>query len=237
MRWDWRAFGRQGGVDGAQHGRRSIWLAAAQLGNSSMHRLAWHRRNHAFRNGCWIKHFDTDPGDLGRRMPSRSRKNITFLCMTRHHQAPASFVNVLEGSHCGFADAGSLCDLGELLFSGMSRDEFQGHAFEMALLWLRAHLMEDASALNEMEAYGLAQSAVEVSLTCVLSEVPMLCESLKVWPNPAQETLFLSGLSPGDVLMAYDMHGRRLAVDWMGRRNNIARWPRGMVVIQPVKEW
>ncbi|MEE2920032.1 MAG: alpha/beta hydrolase [Bacteroidota bacterium] len=144
-----------------------------------------------------------------------------------------SFVNVLEGSHCGFADAGSLCYLGELLFSGMSRDEFQGHAFEMALLWLRAHLMEDASALNEMEAYGLAQSAVEVSLTCVLSEVPMLCESLKVWPNPAQETLFLSGLSPGDVLMAYDMHGRRLAVDWMrAGAIDIARWPRGMVVIQ-----
>ena len=83
-----------------------------------------------------------------------------------------SFVNVLEGSHCGFADAGSLCDLGELLFSGMSEMSFKLMLLKWPCSVARA-LMDDISALNEMESYDLWEDAVEVSFY-ELSEVPTL---------------------------------------------------------------
>ena len=144
-----------------------------------------------------------------------------------------SFVEVLDGGHCGFADAGTSCDLGELFFAGMSRDEFQAHAFEMVVLWLRAHLMDDISALDAMQSYDLSEDAVEVSLICELSEVPTVVNTIEVWPNPTSEALFFSGLTADDVVTAFDLQGRKLALDWQRiDALDVSRWPQGMVVIQ-----
>ena len=103
----------------------------------------------------------------------------------------------------------------------------------MVVLWLRAHLMDDISALDAMQSYDLSEDAIEVSLICELSEVPTVVNTIEVWPNPTSEALFFSGLKADDVVTAFDLQGRKLALDWQRRDAlDVSRWPQGMVVIQ-----
>jgi dienelactone hydrolase len=98
-------------------------------------------------------------------------------------------VNILEGSHCGFADSGSLCDFGELGFSGMIRADQQDIAYPLIAQWLDWTLMDNANALQDvLIATGVS---TEVISDCTVSVYENKYQVAHVFPNPVNDKLWI----------------------------------------------
>ena len=145
-----------------------------------------------------------------------------------------AWVNLIEGGHCGFADEGTLCDLGELLFSGMPRDVQQQHAFTLVGYWLQFHMGLDPAGLDAMDAYGVDHNDVEVDLACVVSFTSEASQaSLACFPVPASSLLTLQSPHPNATWQAWDLQGRAMALRWVAEGQlDIQAWPVGAYVIQ-----
>lgn len=126
-----------------------------------------------------------------------------------------AFASLIGGGHCGFADAGTLCDIGELGFSGMSREEQQAHTLALTVGWLQAHLFEEPQALDVLQAYAGDAENVELDLECAATEVASISRLSVVscHPNPAERVLHVSwpsGVTGGTVFT----HDGRAVVHW-----------------------
>jgi hypothetical protein len=152
------------------------------------------------------------------------------------------------GGHCGFADAGSLCDFGELLFNGMSREEQQGWSFDAVKAWLNAHLKDVSEGLAPLEAMDANATVVELTLECeTLAAGERAVPAWTVVPNPATSEVRLQPTGVGmhvtrDRFMggswtAWDAHGRSLPIRWVSPSTlDVSAWPRGVNVLGHVDE-
>lgn len=145
-----------------------------------------------------------------------------------------AFVNLVNGGHCGFADAGTLCDLGEIAFPGMTRFDQQAHSLACIQFWLDAHLGEVPGALDSLEVYADSESDVELDLSCDTQAVSPNWQNqrLVVGPNPSTNVLQIWPLPNAHLLHAYDLWGRELPVVWATQNTlDVSSWPRGTAVL------
>lgn len=102
------------------------------------------------------------------------------------------FVNVLEGSHCGFADGGTLCQFGELGFNGLAADVQQSIALDLVNAWMDWHLKDVASAENVIASYDGTQSHTQMQISCLTSNLAATDFSrIAVYPNPCDTKLYV----------------------------------------------
>ena len=119
------------------------------------------------------------------------------------------FVNIIEGSHCGYADSGSLCDFGELGFSGLSREEQQAITHELLLAYVDFYLKDLPAGNAVLQSYDSTQSNVEMLIECLSSVAQSDSQAMLVFPNPCTESLFLEGDANGSMnYCVMDLTGR-----------------------------
>jgi dienelactone hydrolase len=109
------------------------------------------------------------------------------------------FVDILNGSHCGYADSGSLCDFGEFGFNGLSRAEQQVITHDLLLAFFDFHLKDFSTGNTTLQNYDGAQSNVEMLIECLSSVAQSNSQSMLVFPNPCTESLFLESDASGSM--------------------------------------
>ena len=141
-----------------------------------------------------------------------------------------AFVTLDAGSHCGYADGGSLCDLGELFFSGMSRPRQQEITAQLVGAWL-AHWLNGAP-WSDFEQATAADFSIETSCAVGVSASASL--GTAVFPNPFRSSVQVRGLAPGVEVVVVDARGRML---WSGLAAcplvlDTQDWPVGMAILR-----
>jgi dienelactone hydrolase len=122
------------------------------------------------------------------------------------------FVNIIDGSHCGYADSGSLCDFGEFGFNGLSREEQQSITHALLLAYFDYYLRDNAAGLAVIQNYDSPQSNTETQIECLSSVAHAEAQGLLVFPNPCSEPLFLQGDTSGSkTYRVMDLTGRVVA--------------------------
>ena len=121
-----------------------------------------------------------------------------------------AFASLLDGGHCGFADQGTICDIGELGFSGLTHAEQLQLSLGLMVPWLDAFLRDDPLAWGEFEAYAAASDDVILELDCALSIRPQTPLNLQVYPNPTSNSMTLRWVGSGQKAEAQ-------VVDLLGR--------------------
>ena len=122
------------------------------------------------------------------------------------------FVNIIEGSHCGYANSGSLCDFGELFFAGLSREEQQQITHELLLAWFDVYLRENAASNEVLQLYDEMQGNTETTIECVVSVAQSDAQGMLVFPNPCTESLFLESDASGSMTYSVmDLTGKVVA--------------------------
>ncbi|MDZ4822954.1 MAG: T9SS type A sorting domain-containing protein [Flavobacteriales bacterium] len=146
-----------------------------------------------------------------------------------------AFVNIIDGGHCGYADDGTLCDIGEIGFSGMSREVQQEITHELLSLWFGYYLKNVSENLAEFENYF--DNSVDTELTSNCSFVSVVqTPTSSIWeeirPNPAleyvqvnnNESSFLTIINSTGIesfVFALDLHDKVSVLD-------ISRLPSGV---------
>jgi predicted dienelactone hydrolase len=119
-----------------------------------------------------------------------------------------TFVSIIGGAHCYFANSNAACDFGELTSStgiSISREQQQATTFASLDLWFDYILKGNASSLdaflNELSSTPAAE--VESQTTCVsTASINEWTSSLEVlYPNPVAHELIL----PVDLLTKYQL--------------------------------
>lgn len=85
------------------------------------------------------------------------------------NSACRAFVSLIDGGHCGFADPGSLCDIGELGFQGLSPAAQLDATIDVSVAWLNAFLQDDPTALSDLQTLADSSADIECELNCTLS--------------------------------------------------------------------
>lgn len=121
-----------------------------------------------------------------------------------------AFASLVDGSHCGFADQGTLCDIGEIGFQGLSHAEQLELTLGLLVPWLDTFLRDDPLAWGEFEAYAAASNDLILELDCALSIRPKIPLHLQVYPNPTSNSMTLSWEAFGQTAEAHviDLSGR-----------------------------
>ena len=109
------------------------------------------------------------------------------------------FVDILNGSHCGYADSGSLCDFGEFGFNGLSRAEQQVITHDLLLAFFDFHLKDLSTGNTTLQNYDGTESNVEMQIECLSSVAQSHSQAMLVFPNPCTESLFLEGDASGSM--------------------------------------
>jgi len=122
------------------------------------------------------------------------------------------FVNIIEGSHCGYADSGSLCDFGEVFFAGLSREEQQQITHELLLAWFDVYLRDNAASNEVLQLYDDMQSNTETTIECAVSVEDYRGNIVRVYPNPGVNELVVecSQSSGAHSFALSAMDGRRV---------------------------
>jgi dienelactone hydrolase len=119
------------------------------------------------------------------------------------------FVDILNGSHCGYADSGSLCDFGEFGFNGLSRAEQQVITHDLLQAFFDFHLKDLSTGNTTLQNYDDTQSNVEMLIECLSSVAQSNSQGMLVFPNPCTEFLFLEGDASGSMTYGVmDLTGR-----------------------------
>lgn len=105
------------------------------------------------------------------------------------------FVSILDGSHCGYATEGSLCDFGELFFAGLSREEQQVITHELLLAWFDVYLRDGWASNEVLQLYDDMQSNTSTTIECTVSVNEISGGKLTVSPNPGTDSFRLSWTS------------------------------------------
>jgi dienelactone hydrolase len=121
------------------------------------------------------------------------------------------FVNIIDGSHCGFANSGSFCDFGEFGFNGLSRAEQQALTHALLLAYFDFYLRDNATGFEVIQNFDSSQSNTETQIACVSSVAQYATPELKIFPNPCSELLYLPHPSNGTkTYSVLDLTGRVL---------------------------
>lgn len=141
-----------------------------------------------------------------------------------------AFVTLDAGSHCGYADTGSLCDLGELFFNGMSRPRQQEITAQLVGAWL-AHWLNGAP-WSDFEQATAADFGIATECSVQAGALGALRPSAS--PNPFCARLEVDGLEPGIEARVLDATGR---VHWTGLTASplileTGSWPAGLLVLR-----
>jgi len=112
------------------------------------------------------------------------------------HEATASdcrtFVSLLDAGHCGYADAGSLCDLGELFFSGLDREIHLALTTALLTAWFDFHLKDDLSAWTALAEFDSGTPHTLTTIDCAAAvRAPFAPVAAPPFPNP-----FVRALTP-----------------------------------------
>ena len=108
-----------------------------------------------------------------------------------------AFVSIAEGGHCGFADPGTLCDFGELGFSGLSNSEQLELTLAVAVPWLGYFVRDEPGGLDEMDAAVASSSMLSLDLSCALGIATQKFPSWQIYPNPTQGDGWIQNQSQG----------------------------------------
>jgi len=157
-----------------------------------------------------------------------------------------ALIHLNNAGHCGFADEGTLCDLGELFFNGMSRLDHQMHTRELLILWLEWHLESTADNALALQAYVDGQLDVEMTLQCSetsVKERSFPTQSLAIHPNPAHQEVQLKRWDgqPLGILQCFDSRGDlvplpSLPVDSHQLVIQVRQWPAGIYTFHSIQE-
>lgn len=122
------------------------------------------------------------------------------------------FVNIIDGSHCGYANSGSLCDFGELLFMGLSREEQQQITHELLLAWFDVYLRDNAASNEVLQLYDEMQGNTETTIECAVAVEDYKGNIVRVYPNPGVNELVVecSQSSGAHSFALSAMDGRRV---------------------------
>jgi hypothetical protein len=106
--------------------------------------------------------------------------------------------------------AATICDIGELGFSGLTHAEQLQLSLGLVVPWLDAFLRDDPLAWGEFEAAAVASDDVILELDCALSIRPQTPLNLQVYPNPTSNSMTLRWVASGQKAEAQ-------VVDLLGR--------------------
>ena len=111
-----------------------------------------------------------------------------------------AFVSILEGGHCGFADDGTICDLGEFLFDGMSREEQQTITQTLLVYWLGYYLKNQEDGSLAFEAYCNDSDVLTLTTNCNFSSTESNVDDLMtIYPNPASNQVLVNGVFMNEI--------------------------------------
>ena len=111
-----------------------------------------------------------------------------------------AFVSILDGGHCGYADDGSICDLGEFLFDGMSREEQQTITQTLLLYWLGYYLKNQEDGSLAFEAYCNESEVLTLTTNCNFSSVENNAHDLlTIYPNPSSNQVLVNGVFMNEI--------------------------------------
>jgi dienelactone hydrolase len=149
------------------------------------------------------------------------------------------FVDILNGSHCGYADSGSLCDFGEFGFNGLSRAEQQVITHDLLQAFFDFHLKDLSAGNITLQNYEGTQINTAIQIDCVVS-IDETSEQhvFQLYPNPCEDVLVLELKS--NVPMQYaitDLSGSTVAMGRVQANSqrfevNTAYLAAGMYVLQ-----
>jgi predicted dienelactone hydrolase len=91
-----------------------------------------------------------------------------------------TFINLLGGAHCYFANSSTTCDLGEgTSSSGITLDRPQQHdiTFDFVNLWLDYTLKGDCNAFSEFNDSLLTSNRIDYNQTCTLNPIPVIADN------------------------------------------------------------
>lgn len=98
-----------------------------------------------------------------------------------------TYISLVGGSHCGYIDAGTLCDFGEPFGGSLARADQQDAYLTLMSLWLRSFLIGECVE-TEYSEYVFANSFVSTELLaqCILcgNVSSINTNGLSVFPNP-----------------------------------------------------
>jgi hypothetical protein len=87
-----------------------------------------------------------------------------------------SFVNILNGSHCYFANTNTFCDLGETSPGSMNRSTQQQLSYAIVYPWLEFQLKGDCAMLDTFHQRLAAETRVEPQHSCLPGALPSLSQ-------------------------------------------------------------
>lgn len=98
-----------------------------------------------------------------------------------------TYISLVGGSHCGYIDAGTLCDFGEPFGGSLARADQQDAYLTLMSLWLRSFLIGECVE-TEYSEYVFANSFVSTELLaqCILcgNVSSINTNGFSVFPNP-----------------------------------------------------
>lgn len=107
------------------------------------------------------------------------------------------FLNILEGSHCYFANSGSLCDLGEFNPGDLDRATQQSITQTALLFWFNTWL-RNQDELGQMEAWAMENTNTELQSDCQVTALEEASgEIIRAYPNPCHNELFVKTTEEG----------------------------------------
>lgn len=122
------------------------------------------------------------------------------------------FVNMMDGSHCGFANSGSLCDFGEFGFNGLSRAEQQALTHTLLLAYFDVYLRDNATGIEVIQNFDSTQSNTETQIACVSSVAQSTTPAIALFPNPCSEIVYLAHpTKESKTYSILDLTGREVA--------------------------
>lgn len=105
-----------------------------------------------------------------------------------------SFVNIIEGSHCYFANSGSLCDFGEFNPGSMSRETQQSITNSYMMPFFEHYLKGVEAALEEFITVINSSPETEFTSTCLfVGQSEIQSGDWTIYPNPFRDSFVISG--------------------------------------------
>ncbi len=147
------------------------------------------------------------------------------------------FVNVVNGSHCGFANAGSLCDFGEFGFNGITRQEQQAIMNSVIDLWLGAML--EGEGQENFQNYFIGNNAAELSGGCWVHVQSELINTISMFPNPAQDVVQIQTNAMLAEIVVYDMYSKIMVREFANSSTltlNVSGFAKGIYMVQAIAQ-
>ena len=108
-----------------------------------------------------------------------------------------AFVSIEDAGHCGFADTGTLCNLGEFGFSGLSQEDQLELSVRCIVPWLDYFVNDFTLGLELLESEINSEELLTMDMNCTLEVKSPTSSSWQVYPNPVS---FILTVDLGDFI-------------------------------------